>query len=144
MTQRNPPLVYIGKRPTRAHHDDAGFDLEVSGNHTIEPKTFGRIPLQTRLMAPDGIWLMLLGRSSTFANRGLLTTPGVIDHGYTGPLYAVVYNLNEEPVHIQHGERIVQIVPYYCEADHITITKWPDSDFPPTDRGAGGFGSSGT
>jgi len=132
-------MGYTGAPPTKAYHDDAGFDLAVDGNHTVRANQFAQIPLQTRLLAPPGYWLLLVGRSSSFQRHGLLINVGVIDPSYTGPLFAVCRNLTVHPVQIAHGERLCQAIP-------IALADVPTTEFqqfPPTGRGENGFGSSG-
>jgi len=134
-------LQYLGTEPTRAHDDDAGLDLYVHGNYTIEPGEMADIDLNLSIKSPPGTWTLLTGRSSTMRNRGLLVAQGVIDPGYTGPLYATVYNLRKEPVVVFHGDRIAQL---------IVFANWTESvqpvrvdQLPETARGSKGFGSSG-
>jgi dUTP pyrophosphatase len=133
-------MIYQGQAPTRAYHDDAGFDLAVEGDHWIGPHAFASIPLRTRLKAPTGCWLLLIGRSSTFKNRGLMLNPGVIDPGYTGPLFGVVRNLTDQAVTLTDGERICQAIPMLNVAQAVVPV---EGEMPETPRGHNGFGSSG-
>lgn len=134
-------MYYLGDTPTRAYPDDAGFDLTVVGDQAVEPRSFANLLLATQIASFEGHWTLLIGRSSTFKNRGLLMNPGIIDPGYTGPLYAVVYNLTTRTVHISHGERICQAIPMVNVAagiDPAGVTALPERP-----RGHNGFGSSG-
>lgn len=135
-------LYYIGTEPTRAHSDDAGLDLYVDGDWTIKPKEMIDLPLNCAIKSPPGTWTLLTGRSSTMRNRGLLIAQGVIDPGYVGPLYATAYNLLDEPVIIKHGDRVAQLIvlPNITE----TVNLVPVEQLPATNRGAKGFGSSGS
>jgi len=136
-------LRYKGTRPTRAHADDAGFDLYVNGDWTIEPNHFVDIDLNCAVAFPEGSWGLLTGRSSTLRNRGLMVTQGIIDHGYTGPLFAGVWNLTSETVEVKHGDRIAQLVIMANLAPFIVQIEETD-ELPQTTRGQNGFGSSGT
>jgi dUTP pyrophosphatase len=137
----NNRLLFIGTAPTRGHHDDAGFDLYVNGDWTVEPNSFVDIDLNCAVAFPAGTWGLLTGRSSTLRKRGLLVAQGIIDTGYTGPLFAGVQNLTSEPVHVEHGERIAQLV---LMANLATLVELEEvTEMPNTARGANGFGSTG-
>lgn len=134
-------LQYVGTEPTRAHEDDAGLDLYVHGDYVIEPGEMLDLDLGVAIKSPPGMWALLTGRSSTMRNRGLLVAQGVIDPGYTGPLYATVHNLRREPVTVSDGDRVAQL---------ILFANWTQSVYPlevvtlpETNRGSKGFGSSG-
>lgn len=134
-------LQYVGTPPTRAHHDDAGLDLYVTEDSVVMPHKMADLDLGVAVKSPPGTWTLLTGRSSTMRNRGLLVAQGVIDPGYTGPLYATVYNLTDKPVQIAYGERIAQLIvlPNLTQSVRpVEVASLPD-----TARGAKGFGSSG-
>jgi dUTP pyrophosphatase len=135
-------ILYKGTAPTRGYHDDAGFDLYVNGDWTINPQEFVDIDLNCAVAFPTGMWGLLTGRSSTLRKRGLLVAQGVIDTGYTGPLFAGVWNLTNEPVVVTHGDRIAQLIPMYNVAQLTSMIE--AVEFPETQRGGNGFGSTGT
>lgn len=126
--------------PTRAHPDDAGFDLYASDSVVIEPGELRDIPVGIAVEPPPGYWFRIVGRSSTFRQRGLLMIEGIIDEGYRGPLYFGAYNTGDEPVKVRVGDRLCQAIPQRT-ADHIEV-QWADV-LTPSDRGSGGFGSTG-
>jgi dUTP pyrophosphatase len=134
-------LQYTGTTPTRAHHDDAGLDLYVHGDYSIEPGQMVDLDLGTAIKSPPGCWVLLTGRSSTMRNRGLLVAQGVIDPGYTGPLYATAHNLTNETVLVSEGERIAQLIVLPNLTQYIEPVQV--SSLPETERGSKGFGSSG-
>jgi dUTP pyrophosphatase len=70
----------------------------------------------------------------------LLNTPGLIDAGYRGELQVLLVNLGDTPVKLSRGDRIAQLVVQRVE--RVTLT--PVSELPPSTRGTGGFGSTGT
>ena len=126
------------KLPTRTFSGDAGFDLYVFGDHTIPPGGHANIPTGVRVQFAEGWWGRITGRSSTYHKRGLLVIEGVIDQGYTGPLYVCVRNPNLTPVEIANDDRLGQLIPHrtadiVLEAGKIGLTE----------RGSRGFGSSG-
>ena len=133
-----PTMLYTGDAPTKAYPDDAGFDLRVARDWTVSPHAMDQIPLSTTVKSHDGYWGLVIGRSSTF-RRGLLINPGVIDCGYTGPLFAVVHNMTDHDIVVFAGERIVQWIPM---VNHPMLPRHTNQ-LPDTARGANGFGSSG-
>lgn len=132
--------------PTRAHETDAGFDLYVSEDTVIEPGEFVDIDTGLRLAFPPGLWGRITGRSSTLRKKGLMVAEGVIDGGYRGPIFAGVWNLGTEPVEVQAGERLAQIIPHFNVAMSAPIVEVDEAEFdatPHDGRGDAGFGSSG-
>lgn len=134
-------LLYTGTEPTRAYLDDAGFDLYVKGDWVIQPHEFVDVDVNCAVKTPPNTWALLISRSSTMRKRGLLVATGVIDAGYTGPLFAGVFNLTDSPVHVEHGERLAQLILFLNVTAHYQAQAV--DTLPPTDRGTNGFGSSG-
>jgi dUTP pyrophosphatase len=126
--------------PARKYHGDAGADLVTSEEVTIPPGSFRDIPTGIRLGLPPGYWVRIAGRSSTLRRRGLLVAEGIIDNGYVGPIYAGIWNLNEEPVTIRVGERVAQMVLHrIADAKYFEVDSVESAD----GRGHNGFGSTG-
>ena len=129
--------------PERPHANDAGFDLTVSRNVTIEPGAFAAIPTNIAIALPDHVWALLVGRSSTFYRRALLVNMGVIDPGYRGEIMGLVHNLGDEKIVVRQGERLFQIIP----VNQLTAPTWKrvlrGKDLPVSHRGAAGVGSTG-
>ena len=126
--------------PVRMDPGDAGFDLIVSQYTIIRGGETVDVSHGCRIKIPDWCWGMIRPRSSTWAKRGLIVRPGVIDSGYTGPLYIGVHNPGDEEVILVSGERVAQLIliPRLCD---VTFTRvW---ELPKTDRGDKGFGSTG-
>lgn len=121
----------------------AGMDLRA---HLAEPITLG--PLE-RCLVPTGLFIELpLGfeaqirpRSGLAAKRGLtlLNSPGTIDSDYRGEIKCILVNLSNEAQTIEAGERIAQMV----IARHEQVEWEAVEQLIATDRGAGGFGSTG-
>lgn len=127
--------------PARAHRSDAGLDLYIPEGQRVlvRPGAVYTIDLGIRVAIPDGYYGQLTLRSSA-GKRGLAIphAVGVIDSGYRGNLKVLVVALTE-PVLIAAGERICQLIirpqlPVEVEAGAV------EDD---TDRGEGGFGSTG-
>lgn len=128
--------------PTRAHDTDAGLDLYVPDAQgcLVRPGAVYTIDLGVSIAIPDGYYGQLTLRSS--AGQAGLAIPhgvGVIDSGYRGNIKLLVTAL-AEPVLVTAGERICQLIVLPLPHVDMEIGVVDDS----TDRGAGGFGSTGT
>lgn len=134
-------MYFTGTEPTRAHPDDAGLDLYVAGDWTVQPGKMTDLPLNCAVKSPPGTWTLLTGRSSTLRNRGLFVAQGIIDPGYTGPLYATVFNMTDKPVHVSDGDRIAQLIVLPNVTETVNLVQV--EQLPATNRGSSGFGSSG-
>jgi dUTP pyrophosphatase len=126
-----------GKLPTRAHREDAGFDLYSPINAVFCGGTT-RIKLGVCVEIPKGYVGFIMGRSSLNKN-GIACLTGVIDSGYTGEI-AVILNSVGALARIKKGDRIAQLVIAKLADidDAIAVDSLEDSE-----RGAGGFGSTG-
>ena len=127
--------------PEYAHPGDAGMDVR-----SVEDKTIpqgGRALVRTGLvmMLPPDAEAQVRSRSGLAIKHGVavLNSPGTIDAGYRGEVGVILANLGEEPFHVEKGMKIAQIVVAPVVRAEIAETDEIDS----TDRGAGGFGSTG-
>jgi dUTP pyrophosphatase len=134
------PLLTGAREPTRAHPDDAGFDLYVAQNVYVQPGEFVDVRSGVAVQLPPGYWGMLTGRSSTLRKRGLLVNPGIIDNGYRGELFAGVWNLGQTTVRVHEGERLAQLIPI-MGTDEWAMQRVDQLD--QAERGTQGFGSTG-
>jgi len=99
------------------------------------------IPTGLSVAIPQGYEIQVRPRSGLAAKHGLtcLNTPGTIDSDYRGEIKVILVNLGQEAFTIQRGERIAQLV-----LAPVTQLAWEEVDaLDETDRGAGGFGSTG-
>lgn len=131
-------LYYIGDKPYKKYDGDAGFDLYVSESSMVEPKSGCNIKVNTSITSRR-MWMLLIGRSSTFYKRGLVVNTAIIDNGYTGDLHVYVYNHNEYGVFISAGDRIAQIIPFKLSKPLIVNGVCKKISC----RGGDGFGSTG-
>lgn len=127
-------------QPTRAHAHDAGADLRASEWHFIGSGQFATVPTGVRVSIPEGCVGLLAARSSLCA-RGLLMANGVgiIDAGFTGEIKVPLYNAGNTPSNVLAGERIAQLVILPCELPTFRLV----AKLEETERGEGGFGSTG-
>lgn len=128
--------------PSRAYPGDAGLDLYALEEATLAPGGRASIGTGIAVEVPDGQAGLVLPRSGLAARHGiaLVNAPGLIDSGYRGELRVLLLNTDrKEPFTVVRGERIAQLVlvrietPDVIEVDALAISE----------RGAGGFGSSG-
>ena len=128
--------------PSYAYTGDAGLDLRASESVTIEPLKRVLIPTGLAIAIPEGYAGFVQPRSGLALKLGLsiANTPGLIDSHYRGELKVCAVNLdNSRPIHIERGERIAQLV-----IQRVPVVQLLEVDeLDQTDRGAGGFGSSG-
>lgn len=120
--------------------DSAGCDLVNIGDaRTLLPLDRATFFTGVRIALPEGYEAQVRGRSGLNRDHGIVVPTGTIDADYRGEIGVVVYNLSREPYTIQAGERIAQLV--ICP---VTQADWHKVDnLDKTDRGEGGFGSTG-
>jgi deoxyuridine 5'-triphosphate nucleotidohydrolase len=129
--------------PVRHHDGDVGFDLYVSVETIIPPGEFVDVHTHVHARFPLGYWGRITGRSSTLRKHGLLVNEGVIDTGYTGELFAGVWNLTGQPVTLAVGQSVAQLIIYRnhsADVEPVVLVDPPDSS---DGRGNNGFGSTG-
>lgn len=129
-------------RPSTA--DSAGFDLRARVDDLLElaPGARAKVPTGIAIALPSGFEGQVRPRSGLALRHGLtlLNTPGTIDADYRGEICLVLVNLGAEVVTVRRGERLAQLVVHRLPA----ITVEEVESLPATDRGAGGFGHTGT
>ncbi len=122
----------------------AGMDLRawVSETITLQPMERRLIPTGLYMALPIGYEAQIRPRSGMAIKKGLsmVNTPGTIDSDYRGEIMVPIINLSTEPQTIEDGERIAQMVIARYEKISWAVTETLDE----TERGAGGFGHSGT
>lgn len=129
--------------PTKAHEMDACFDIYADINEDITINPYETVKVHTGFATniPHGYWGAIFARSGLASKQGLRPAQGVpvIDEPYTGEWLIPLHNDGEKTQTIHYGDRIAQfmLLPWYVtnivEVDELTQT----------DRGEGGFGSTG-
>lgn len=125
--------------PTRGYAGDAGWDLYVANPTLIPGNSFVEVDTGIAIEMPGGIWARIVARSSASKKLGLVVLEGIIDNGYRGELFARVYNPQSNPVHLERGDRIAQLIPQLL----VPIAWKQVSELNISDRGDRGFGSTG-
>lgn len=128
--------------PSYAYDGDAGLDLRSNEDVTLEPFERRLVATGLAIAIPDGYAGFVQPRSGLALREGLsmANTPGLIDAHYRGELKVCAINLDpHNPIHIERGERIAQLV-----IQKVPVVELEEVDeLGETDRGCGGFGSSG-
>ena len=128
--------------PRYAYPGDAGLDLRSNADLVIEPFERRLIPTGLAIAIPEGYAGFVQPRSGLALRQGLSfpNTPGLIDSHYRGELKVVAINLDSHnPIRIKRGDRIAQLLIQEVPVVNLVEVKELDE----TDRGSGGFGSSG-
>jgi dUTP pyrophosphatase len=129
------PGAYV---PTRAHTDDGGLDIYAPQQIVMFPQTTAAIDVGVHVAIPKGYVGKMETRSSML-NSGLTVVGGVIDSGYTGSIKVVLENKLGHDVVISKGDRIAQLLIIPCLLGEVKLVP----ELPETERGNGGFGSTG-
>lgn len=124
--------------PTRAHKDDAGLDLYATKDAVIFRDGSEIFDTGVHVAIPEGYVGFLKSKSGLNINNGLQSA-GVIDSGYTGSIRVKLYNHSHKMVRIKRGQKISQLVILPIITPELEIV----DELEATERGDGGFGSSG-
>jgi dUTP pyrophosphatase len=127
--------------PAYASDGAAGLDVVAAEDLVLEPGARHAVATGFALAIPAGYEVQVRPRSGLALKHGItcLNTPGTIDSDYRGEVKVILANLGAEPFEVRRGERIAQLVPApvlraeFREVDELGATE----------RGAGGFGSTG-
>ncbi|MBO5831712.1 MAG: dUTP diphosphatase [Alistipes sp.] len=130
--------------PFYATERSAGMDIKANIEEpiTLQPLQRAMIPTGLYIALPEGTEAQIRPRSGLAAKHGItvLNTPGTIDADYRGEIKVILVNLSNEDFVINPGERIAQmVVARYEKVEWDSVEVLDD-----TERGAGGFGSTGT
>ncbi|WP_369026177.1 dUTP diphosphatase [Qipengyuania sp. RANM35] len=127
--------------PAYATSGAAGMDVLAAENVTIKPGQRHAVATGFAVAIPDGYEIQVRPRSGLALKHGMTVpnTPGTIDSDYRGELKVIMINHGEEAFAIARGDRVAQLV-----LAPVTQARWSEvEELDETDRGAGGFGSTG-
>ena len=130
------PWAYM---PERAHSTDAGADLRVPYNTTIMPKSSVVIDTGVHIELPPNTMGVLKSKSGLNVKHDITTVDGVIDVGYTGSIAVKLFNHSDKPYELKAGDKISQLVIVPILTPNFELVDELDE----TERGNGGFGSTG-
>ena len=122
----------------------SGMDIaaHIDKNVIIEPGKKALIPTGFTLSIPKGFEVQIRPRSGLAVknNVSVLNTPGTIDSDYRGEIKVILINFGKEKFVVENGSRIAQMI--VCPVEQVSLEEVQDLE--KTDRGEGGFGSTGT
>ena len=132
-------LVAHAIAPMRATEGSAGYDLSSAVDAVIPPN--GRLAVSTGIAIglPEGTYGRVAPRSGLAYKFGIDVFAGVIDQDYRGEVKCILYNSGDQPFVIKSGDRIAQLVLEVIKIPDVAVVLEIDD----TERGAGGFGSTG-
>ena len=125
-----------------AKQNDAGLDLTTRETVTLKPGETRMVGTGVSVAIPEGHFGLVAPRSGLACKRGVTfnNTPGIIDAGYRGEIKVALRNIGDAEQTVERGERVVQlIVVPYATCECVEVDELSD-----TERGDGGFGSSGS
>jgi dUTP pyrophosphatase len=142
---------YVSLLPSKGTDKATGWDVKAAQDISLRPGQYAKISLGFRIFAPDGWWLELRPRSSSFAKKQLHCLYGVIDEDYEGEcLFACQYipdvSAFGKDLKISFGDAIGQIVP--VKRQEMVVEQVTDEEYAKLikqrkfGRGDGGFGST--
>ena len=132
-------LDAAARLPTRGSKFAAGLDLYSIERVTIAPHERTVVGTGLSVAIPHGFYGRVAPRSGLAIKRGLDVLAGVVDSDYRGEVMCALVNHGDAAIELAAGERIAQLI---IEAIALPAPVWAD-DLRETERGAGGFGSTG-
>ena len=137
----DPAVALPSYETSEAAGADVRANLPGGAPITLDPGQRALVPTGLRIEIPQGYEVQVRPRSGLALKHGITlpNTPGTIDSDYRGPLGVIVMNAGQERFEIAHGDRIAQLV----VAPVVQATFELAQALGETDRGAGGFGSTG-
>ena len=124
--------------PTRAHRYDAGLDLYARETQIVPARESAKFDTGVHIEIPRGYAGFLKSKSGLNVNHNI-TSEGVIDCGYTGSIVVKLYNHGGYDYKVNKGDKITQLVIVKVNLDDC----YPVDSLEETERGDGGFGSTG-
>lgn len=125
--------------PERGSSSAAGLDICSIEDVSIEPKQRALVRTGLAVAIPEGYYGRVAPRSGLATQKGLDVLAGVIDADYRGEIRCLLYNTGDEPIHLPAQSKICQLI---IEKVITPAAVWSD-EISETDRGSGGFGSTG-
>lgn len=127
-----------GYTPQKAHEQDAGFDLYAPEVTVVLKGMSAEIDTKVRVEIPEGYVGLILPKSGLFFKYGLFAC-GVIDSGYTGTMRVKMFNFGDASYVFEAGDKVTQLIIMPIASVSAQLVDQLED----TDRGNGGFGSTG-
>src|SRR3989344_7366516 len=124
--------------PSYAHEGDAGMDLFSAHDYVLAPGDRTLVETGISVEVPEGYELQIRPRSGLALKHGLsiVNSPGTVDSSYRGEVGVICINLGNEPIKIEKGKKVAQMV--FKKIETVKFEEVPQLD--DTSRGEGGFG----
>jgi len=133
-------LKIDAKVPFKAKEGDAGWDVFSCENKTLVPNAQYNFGLGLAVEFPDGYVLMTAEKSGMALKNETITMGNIIDSGYRGEIHVLLKNLSQEDLIIVKGQKIAQLLLLRCYTKNDILEV---ENLSQTERGEGGFGSTG-
>lgn len=124
--------------PQRSHDSDAGIDIRAIGDHVIPAYGSRTIKTGVHIQLPHGYAGLFVSKSGLNVKQNITST-GLIDEGYTGELIVKLYNHGRSAYTVRDGDKITQLVIIPVAYEPLEVVE----DLDDSERGDGGFGSTG-
>ena len=131
------------KFPLVCEEGNSGIDLRSQWVYTVRPHQTVLVDTGLKVEIPKGYEIQIRPRSGMALKNSIIVvnTPGTIDASYRGVIGVILHNLSENPFVIYTGDRIAQLVVAKVETPYVTFIE--SDSLSETERGEGGFGSTG-
>ena len=132
-------LAYEARLPTRGSGGAVGYDLYSIDAVVIPPKHRALLSTGIAVVLPPGVYGRVAPRSSLALKYGIQVGAGVIDPDYTGEVKVILFNHGHADFEVNKGDRIAQLILEKCDTPEVVEIGLLEE----TERGSGGFGSTG-
>lgn len=137
------------KSPERGTSKSAGYDFFIPADFksvTLKPGESVKIPSRIHVNLPEGYYLTAANKSGVSSKRSLIFGAQIIDEDYQGELHIDIHNIGTEEQTLNPGDKIIQFILRqieYMDLEEVVFEKLYEGK-EESERGAGGFGSTGT
>jgi len=132
-------LAYEARIPTRGSGGAVGYDLYACDDCVIAPTQRALVGTCIAIVLPPGVYGRVAPRSGLAVKNGIQVGAGVIDPDYTGEVKVILFNHGHADFEVNKGDRIAQLILEKCDTPEVVEIGFLEE----TERGAGGFGSTG-
>jgi len=132
-------LVQDATIPTRGSSGAVGYDLYSVDEVVVSPSQRALVGTGVAVILPMNVYGRVAPRSGLAVKHGIQVGAGVVDPDYRGEIKVVLFNQGDRDFEVKKGDRIAQLVLERCETPDVREIESLDE----TDRGSGGFGSTG-
>jgi dUTP pyrophosphatase len=132
-------LGYDSILPTRGSDGAVGYDLYSNCDGVIAKGKRGVVSTGIAISLPPGVYGRVAPRSGLAMKNGIQIGAGVIDPDYTGEISVIIFNMGDTDFEVKKGDRVAQLILERCETPPVEEISLLEE----TERGDGGFGSTG-